>query len=105
MKAWTGRKRLGTADLWPGHVVVGRSQPPAGSFRSCTSSLLTPRGQPKSLASPSAAICEMTSGMKAMADSYAQLLDATIRHLEGLKERGVRFVSVSPENLAVLAQA
>src|SRR5260370_29120194 len=45
------------------------------------------------------------STMKAMADSYAQLLDATIRHLEGLKERGVRFVSVSPENLAALAQA
>src|SRR5260221_6229820 len=43
--------------------------------------------------------------MKAMAEPYTELLDATIRHLEGLKERGVRFVSVSPENLAALAQA
>jgi len=34
-----------------------------------------------------------------MAEPYTELLDATIRHLEGLKERGVRFVSVSPENL------
>jgi len=33
--------------------------------------------------------------MKAMAEPYTELLDATIRHLEGLKERGVRFVSVS----------
>ena len=39
-----------------------------------------------------------------MPDEYSQLLDATIHHLESLKERGVRFVSVSPENLAALAQ-
>ena len=40
-----------------------------------------------------------------MPDEYSQLLDATIQHLESLKERGVRYVSVSPENLAALAQA
>jgi uracil-DNA glycosylase len=38
------------------------------------------------------------------ADAYSQLLDATISHLESLKNRGVRFVSVSPENLAALAR-
>lgn len=43
--------------------------------------------------------------MARMSDAYNQLLDATIQHLQGLKEHGVRFVSVSPENLAVLAQA
>jgi uracil-DNA glycosylase len=37
-------------------------------------------------------------------DAYTQLLDATISHLESLKNRGARFVSVSPENLAALAQ-
>jgi DNA polymerase len=37
-------------------------------------------------------------------DAYTQLLDATISHLESLKNRGTRFVSVSPENLAALAQ-
>ncbi len=40
-----------------------------------------------------------------MPDEYAQLLDAAISHLESLKDRGVRFVSVSPENLAALAEA
>src|ERR1700722_19878228 len=39
-----------------------------------------------------------------MPDEYTQLLDATIQHLESLKQRGVRFVTVSPENLAALAQ-
>ncbi len=38
------------------------------------------------------------------ADAYSQLLDATISHLESLKNRGVRFVSVSPDNLAALAR-
>jgi DNA polymerase len=38
-------------------------------------------------------------------DEYSQLLDAAIQHLESLKAQGVRFVSVSPENLAALAQA
>jgi uracil-DNA glycosylase family 4 len=38
------------------------------------------------------------------ADAYTQLLDATISHLESLKNRGVRFVSVSPENLTALAR-
>jgi uracil-DNA glycosylase family 4 len=37
-------------------------------------------------------------------DAYTQLLDATISHLESLKSRGTRFVSVSPENFAALAQ-
>ncbi len=37
-----------------------------------------------------------------MPDEYEQLLDATVQHLEKLKARGVRFVSVSPETLAGL---
>lgn len=40
-----------------------------------------------------------------MSDAYHQLLDATIQHLEHLKEEGARFVSVSPENLSALKQA
>jgi DNA polymerase len=35
-----------------------------------------------------------------MSNAYHQLLEATIQHLEELKARGVRFVSVSPETLA-----
>jgi len=34
-----------------------------------------------------------------MPQIYERLLDATIQHLEALKARGVRFVSVSPESL------
>lgn len=40
-----------------------------------------------------------------MPDAYNELLDATIQHLERLKNQGVRHVAVSPENLAALAQA
>ena len=43
--------------------------------------------------------------MARMPGDYTELLDATIQHLETLKNRGVRFVSVSPENLAALGQA
>jgi uracil-DNA glycosylase family 4 len=39
-----------------------------------------------------------------MPDAYHQLLEAAIQHLEGLKERGVRFVPVSPETLAALSR-
>ncbi len=39
-----------------------------------------------------------------MSDGYHQLLDATIRHLEELRARGVRFVSVLPESLTALKQ-
>ena len=39
-----------------------------------------------------------------MADTYDQLLDATIQHLEDLKSRGVRHIAVSPETLASLAR-
>jgi len=39
-----------------------------------------------------------------MADPYAQLLDATIQHLEDLKSRGVRHVAVSSETLRALSQ-
>jgi uracil-DNA glycosylase len=39
-----------------------------------------------------------------MPEAYNQLLDATIQHLEDLKSRGVRHVTVSPETLAALAQ-
>ena len=37
-----------------------------------------------------------------MSSDYSRLLDATIQHLQGLKERGVRFVNVSPATLAAL---
>jgi uracil-DNA glycosylase family 4 len=40
-----------------------------------------------------------------MPDAYTQLLDAAIQHLQGLKDRGVRFVDVSPERLANLGQS
>ena len=39
-----------------------------------------------------------------MSDAYNQLLDATIRHLEDLKSRGVRNVVVSGETLRALAR-
>jgi len=39
-----------------------------------------------------------------MSDAYDQLLGATIQHLEDLKSRGARHVSVSPETLRALAQ-
>jgi DNA polymerase len=39
-----------------------------------------------------------------MSADYDKLLDATIQHLEDLKERGVRHVAVSPEALRALAQ-
>jgi uracil-DNA glycosylase len=37
-----------------------------------------------------------------MSDAYHQLLDATIQHLQDLKGRGVRFISVAPEALSGL---
>jgi len=39
-----------------------------------------------------------------MSDAYQQLLDAAIQHLQELKTRGVRFVSVAPENLTALSE-
>ena len=39
-----------------------------------------------------------------MSDAYHQLLDATIQHLEHLKSRGVRHITVAPETLRTLAQ-
>src|ERR1700686_2069860 len=38
-----------------------------------------------------------------MPDAYTQLLDATIQHLEKLKNQGVRNVAVSPQSLTALA--
>src|SRR5689334_674046 len=38
-----------------------------------------------------------------MTDPYQQLLEATIQHLEGMKARGARFVSVTLEVLTQLA--
>jgi DNA polymerase len=38
-----------------------------------------------------------------MSESYRQLLDATIQHLEGLKSRDVRHVAVTPGTLQALA--
>lgn len=40
-----------------------------------------------------------------MADAYNELLDSTIWHLEELKERGRRFVSVCPQTLEALRRA
>ena len=42
--------------------------------------------------------------MALMSDPYRQLLDATIRHLQDLKSRGVRYVPATPEALAALNQ-
>ena len=39
-----------------------------------------------------------------MSSAYSQLLDAAIRHLEALRGRGVRFVPLSSEALAVLSE-
>lgn len=39
-----------------------------------------------------------------MPGAYHQLLDATIGHLESLKQRGVRYVDASPESLSHLAR-
>jgi uracil-DNA glycosylase len=38
----------------------------------------------------------------AMSESYRQLLDAAIQHVEGLKARGVRHLAVAPETLRAL---
>jgi DNA polymerase len=51
------------------------------------------------------ALREAEATMLSMSDTYEQLLDATIQHLQELQGRGVRFVSVSPESLAGLEQA
>jgi len=37
-----------------------------------------------------------------MSDEYFQLLDATIQHLQGLKSRGTRFLSISDASLVAL---
>lgn len=42
--------------------------------------------------------------MAAMSSAYDQLLDAAIQHLEDLKSRGVRHVSVTADSLRALAQ-
>src|SRR5689334_1041605 len=42
--------------------------------------------------------------MGAMTDSYRQLLDATIEHLEQLKAHGVRFVPLAAESMTALNQ-
>ncbi len=39
-----------------------------------------------------------------MSDAYGQLLDATIQHLENLKSRSVRHVTVAPETLLALSK-
>ncbi|HXI69067.1 MAG TPA: uracil-DNA glycosylase [Verrucomicrobiae bacterium] len=40
-----------------------------------------------------------------MSESYRQLLDATIQHVEDLKARGARHLAVAPETLRALATA
>jgi DNA polymerase len=47
----------------------------------------------------------MGARIAVMSGAYNQLLDAAIQHLQELKERGVRFVALSPETLAGLSQA
>ena len=42
--------------------------------------------------------------MPVMPTTYQQLLEATIQHLQELKNHGARFVEVAPETLAALAQ-
>jgi uracil-DNA glycosylase family 4 len=42
--------------------------------------------------------------LREMTDSYAQLLDATIRHLERLRAAGSRFIELSPEALRALSR-
>jgi uracil-DNA glycosylase len=39
-----------------------------------------------------------------MSTAYHELLDATIQHLEGLRARGVRHVTIAPETLRVLTR-
>jgi len=43
------------------------------------------------------ALSPLAGTIAEMTDPYYQLLEATIQHLEGLKRRGERCVSVSPE--------
>jgi DNA polymerase len=40
-----------------------------------------------------------------MSESYRQLLDATIQHVEDLKARGVRHLAIAPETLRALGQS
>ena len=42
--------------------------------------------------------------MRAMSSDYDALLAATLQHLEGLKEHGVRHVHVAPETLTAISQ-
>lgn len=42
--------------------------------------------------------------MPGVSDSYRQLLDATVQHLESLQSRGVRHVNVAPATLRALGQ-
>jgi DNA polymerase len=44
------------------------------------------------------------ANMRAMSSAYEQLLGATVRHVQALKERGVRHVAVAPETLRALTQ-
>ena len=39
-----------------------------------------------------------------MAGAYSQLLEATIGYLESLKQKGVRYVDVSPESVNALIE-
>src|SRR5258708_4644093 len=55
------------------------------------------------LAGCGVALVMACGSMASMSEDYRQLLDATIRHLEELKERGTRFVPVSPDTLKALA--
>ena len=56
------------------------------------------------IADISRALPTMAATLGMMSGAYRQLLDATIQHLEEMKGRGVRFVSVSAEVLAALGR-
>ncbi|HKI69339.1 MAG TPA: uracil-DNA glycosylase, partial [Verrucomicrobiae bacterium] len=46
----------------------------------------------------------MSDGKVLRMSAYEQLLEATIQHLEELKQQGARFVMVAPDRLAALAK-
>ena len=52
---------------------------------------------------PPVELCRSGRYDSVMSESYRQLLDATIQHLEGMQARGVRHVAVTPESLRALA--
>src|SRR5437762_3283696 len=65
--------------------------------------MLSFRSERKKTRNPKLETRNKLESRKQMTTLYNRLVDSTIRHLEELKARGVRFVSVSPEVLARLS--